>query len=269
MSEEIKSAFEAAADHFGANSLSFWDYIGRRTIDLAQLSRGGNVLDVGCGSGASALPAAEIVGPSGHVVAIDFSTGLISLGQEKAIARGLRNIDFLCQDMTALDYPENSFDAVVSALSIFFVDDMEMQIRKFWSVLKPEGVLAVTCWGPDVLEPAMSAWSEIVRDVRPDLLSEPSPGDRISNRDELAALFRDGGAGDPVVVEEPGFHDIAHPADWWEIVMGTGLRGVMEELSEDEINDVKSRTLAWATHSKLSKVELNVLYGRSKKSLER
>ncbi|MDV7144734.1 hypothetical protein R3X27_18795 [Tropicimonas sp. TH_r6] len=113
----------------------------------------------------------------------------------------------------------------------------------------------------------MSAWSGIVLDVRPDLLSEPSPGDRISSADELAALLRNGEGGAPTVVEETGIHPLARPSDRWEIVMGTGLRGVMEEMSESEFNDVKARTLDWATRVSLSKVELNVLYGRSTKPL--
>jgi ubiquinone/menaquinone biosynthesis C-methylase UbiE len=265
MSDEIRSAFDTAADHFDAGPLSFWDHIGRRTISLAQIGHSGTVLDVGCGSGASAFPAAKALGATGRVVAIDLSEQLLALGREKAARNGIQNLEFLCRDMTALDYPQQSFDAVVSSLSIFFVEDMEAQIRKLWSLLKPGGTLAVTCWGPDVLEPAMSAWSAIVTDERSDLLSEPSSGDRISSPDELKALFRDGGADNPIVVEEPGSHSIAGPTDWWDIVMGSGMRGVMEAMTTDEFERVKSRTLDWITRTDTASLELNVLYGRSTK----
>src|SRR5215470_19101357 len=60
--------YNAAADFFDASPLSFWDYFGRRTIELASLPNGSRVLDVCCGSGASALPAAEAVGPEGKVI---------------------------------------------------------------------------------------------------------------------------------------------------------------------------------------------------------
>src|SRR5215204_291168 len=64
-------AYNAAADFYDAPPLSFWDYFGRRTIELASLSIGSRVLDVCCGAGASALPAAELVGPKGKVIGVD------------------------------------------------------------------------------------------------------------------------------------------------------------------------------------------------------
>ncbi len=72
MSEEIRSAFDSAADFFDSGPLSFWDRIGKRSVSLAQIGRGGAVLDVGCGSGASVFPAAEAVGTDGRVVGVDW-----------------------------------------------------------------------------------------------------------------------------------------------------------------------------------------------------
>ena len=43
----------------------FWDLIGKRTIGNLKLQAGAKVLDVGCGTGASALPAAQTVGKTG------------------------------------------------------------------------------------------------------------------------------------------------------------------------------------------------------------
>src|SRR5215469_5748225 len=68
--------YNAASDFYDASPLSFWDYFGRRTIELASLSNGSRVLDVCCGSGASALPAAEAVGPKGNVIGVDLAKQL-------------------------------------------------------------------------------------------------------------------------------------------------------------------------------------------------
>src|SRR6476660_6556936 len=54
--------YNAAADHFDDGPLAFWDRYGRRTVERLSLSPGSLVLDVGCGSGASAIPAAIKVG---------------------------------------------------------------------------------------------------------------------------------------------------------------------------------------------------------------
>jgi len=52
-------AYNAASDHFDDPALSFWDRYGLATIERLNLAVGASVLDVGCGSGASALPAAH------------------------------------------------------------------------------------------------------------------------------------------------------------------------------------------------------------------
>ena len=84
--------YNAAADFYDASPLGFWDYFGRRTIELASLPIGSQVLDVCCGAGASALPAAERVGSSGKVIGVDLATQLFESARAKAIQRRLGNI---------------------------------------------------------------------------------------------------------------------------------------------------------------------------------
>jgi len=64
-----EETYNAAANYFDAKPLAFWDRYGRRTVERMALRRGASVLDVCCGAGASALPAAEAVGSGGRVIA--------------------------------------------------------------------------------------------------------------------------------------------------------------------------------------------------------
>jgi ubiquinone/menaquinone biosynthesis C-methylase UbiE len=66
---KLKAAttYNAAADHFDDQPLEFWARIGLRTVERLRLPLGCSVLDVGCGTGASALPAAGKVEPKGRV----------------------------------------------------------------------------------------------------------------------------------------------------------------------------------------------------------
>src|ERR671924_306288 len=86
--------YNAAADFYDASPLSFWDYFGRRTIELVSLPIGSRVLDVCCGTGASALSAAEAVGPTGNVIGIDLAKQLLELARAKAIQQRLGNVEF-------------------------------------------------------------------------------------------------------------------------------------------------------------------------------
>lgn len=57
--QKSTTTFNSAADYFDAPALSFWNRFGQNTIDRIQLQPGAEVLDICCGSGASAIPAAE------------------------------------------------------------------------------------------------------------------------------------------------------------------------------------------------------------------
>jgi ubiquinone/menaquinone biosynthesis C-methylase UbiE len=52
------AVFNSAADHFDHPVLDFWDRFGQHTIDRLDLEAGDRVLDVCCGTGALAIPAA-------------------------------------------------------------------------------------------------------------------------------------------------------------------------------------------------------------------
>src|SRR4029450_12772909 len=96
--EDAKSkaakTYNAAADRYDDPANSFWERFGRRTVERLRPEAGSRGLAVCCGSGASALPAAEIVGPRGSVLGIDLSANLLELARKKAAARGLHNTEF-------------------------------------------------------------------------------------------------------------------------------------------------------------------------------
>ena len=252
--------YNAAADFFDASPLSFWDYFGRRTIDLASLPSGSRVLDVCCGTGASALPAAEAVGPTGNVMGVDLATGLLELAREKAAQRRLGNIEFEIGDMLSMRFPAASFDAVVCVFGIFFVPDMGKGVSELWNRVRPGGKLAVTTWGPNFFEPGSAAFWRSIKDVRPDLYKGFNPWDRIDNPLSLKKIFDKGGAASPKIVAENRLHPIHSPDDWWAIVLGSGYRGTVEQLNLAERQKIKETTLAFVNDEKISAIETNVLY---------
>src|SRR5215472_16617555 len=122
---KAEATYNSAADHFEDPPLHFWDVAGRRTVERLRLPAGAAVLDVCCGTGASAIPAAEAVGPKGSVLAIDLAGRLLEVGRAKAAQRKLEKVDFRVGDMTKLELGDRTFDAVVIVFGIFFVPDME------------------------------------------------------------------------------------------------------------------------------------------------
>ena len=111
--------YNAAADFFDASPLGFWNYFGHKTVERLSLEPGSRVLDVCCGAGASALPAAELVGPKGKVTGIDLSECLLELARAKARQRGLSNTEFELGDLLSLRFADESFDVAVCVFSEF------------------------------------------------------------------------------------------------------------------------------------------------------
>jgi ubiquinone/menaquinone biosynthesis C-methylase UbiE len=265
---KLKAAatYNAAADHFDDEPLGFWARIGWRTIERLDLPLGATVLDVGCGTGASALPAAEKIGPRGRVIGVDLAENLLAIARQKAASRGLANLQFKTGDMGRLGYPDGHFDAVVSVFSIFFVPDMAAQARELWRMVRPGGTLAITTWGPRVLEPGTTAWWSAVEEVRPDLVNTVSPWDRITEPAALRALLRDAGIAGVEIVTEEGYQTLRSPEDWWAIVLGTGFRWTVEQMGREAAEQVRSATLAQLRRGAVDAVETNALFATARKS---
>jgi ubiquinone/menaquinone biosynthesis C-methylase UbiE len=259
--DKAAATYDAAADHFDDEPLSFWDRIGKRTIARLGLSAGAHVLDVGCGTGASALPAAQDVGPDGFVLGVDLSARLLDRARTKATRCGLTNVEFRLADMTALGYPDARFDAVVSVFSIFFVPDMEGLVRELWRMVRPGGKLAVTTWGPRIFEPAYSRWLAAIRQERPDLHSAFNPWDRITDVESVRRLLRDGGVADAEVAAEDGFQPLRSADDWWIIALGSGLRWTINQMGPQAAARVKADNVGWLKENKIGRVETNTIYG--------
>ncbi len=263
--EQARVTYNAASDAFDAEPLSFWDRFGRRTIERLDLAAGDQVLDVCSGSGASAIPAAERVGPSGRVVAVDLAERLLELARAKCRAKGLAQVEFRVDDMQRLGYPDQRFDAVVCVFGIFFVPDMARAVRELWRMVRPGGQLAITTWGPELFEPASSIFWEAVRGEDPALYKGFHPWDRINTEEALSQLMSSAGVANAVTRAEEGWHELGSPEDWWQIVLGTGYRGTLEALSREARERMRRTTIARVSSRAIKAICAGVVYGLARK----
>jgi ubiquinone/menaquinone biosynthesis C-methylase UbiE len=254
------TTYDAAADHFDDEPLGFWKRIGERTVARLALPAGANVLDVGCGTGASALPAAQAVGPNGFVVGVDLSARLLDRARTTTAMYRLTNVEFRLADMTALGFPDGRFDAVVSVFSIFFVPDMEGLVRELWRMVRPGGKLAVTTWGPRIFEPAYSRWLAAIKRERPDLHSAFNPWDRITDVEAVRRLLRDSGITEADIIAEDGLQHLRSAEDWWIIALGSGLRWTIEQMGPEAAARVKADNIQWLRENEISGIETNAIY---------
>jgi len=253
------AAYNAAADFYD-DPRNGWDRFGRRTIERLRLPAGARVLDVCCGSGASTIPAAETVGPRGFVLGIDLAESLLALARAKVCERGMQHVELRLGDMRGMDVPSAHFDAVVCVFGIFFVPDMAAAVRELWRAVRLGGRLALTTWGPNVFEPAATAFWDAVRAVRPDLDKGFNPWDRLADPASVRELLRAGGIDHADVVAEAGTHPIPTPEAWWSAVLGSGYRGTIEQLDATDRERVRAANFDYVRRSGIASMETNVIY---------
>ena len=255
---KAEATYNAAAEHF--DDLGYWDVAGRHTVERLNLKPGSTVLDVGCGTGASALPAAEVVGETGKVIGVDLAENQIKRAQIKATQRQLQNVEFRVGDMTNLGFPDGHFDAVVSVFSVFFVPDMEGLVRELWRMVKPGGKLAITTWGERYFAPVYAIWREAIQAERPDLYTAFNPWDRISLPKQVSQLLSASGVPNAEIVPESGRQDLRTPEDWWTIVLGQGMRGTVDAMDAATAARIHDRTVGWTRDNNIKAVETNFIF---------
>jgi ubiquinone/menaquinone biosynthesis C-methylase UbiE len=263
---KAKTTYNAAAEFFDDRALGFWERFGQATVDRLTLAPGGRVLDVCAGAGASAIPAAVQVGPTGRVVAVDLAENLLALAQDKGRHLGLCNLEIRLGDLEALDYRPESFDAVVIVFGIFFLPDMTASVSGLWRLVKPGGQLAVTTWGPRLFEPANSLFWDAVAAVRPDLARAYNPWDGLTDPGAVRSLLLDAGATGVDVEPVSGTHPLRSSEDFWTIVLGSGFRATYDAMSTEEQHAVHTRTINGLGQQAVTDIETNVIYATASKA---
>lgn len=257
---KAEATYNAAADHFDDEPLGFWNRHELRAAELAALRPADFVLDVGCGTGSSALPAAKLVGPKGRVLGIDLAANMLERAREKVAADRLDNVEFRRADMMAIGEPDGQFDAVICVFSIFFVPDMERQITELWRMLRPGGRLVVTVWTETAFTPAMPIFREEFRRIRPDIPQPTRPWERLTFPASLSRMLTDGGATEPEIHHVPDHQALRDPSDWWTIALGSGFRWEIEQLGSYDQFRVRDRTLSRLADRGITEIEISALH---------
>ncbi len=146
-------------------------------IALAAVQPGERVLDIGCGSGATSIALAGLVGPTGHVTGLDVSRPLIELARKRS--PGMVNLDWLLADAAAHDLPPGSANLLFSRFGVMFFGDPVAAFANLRRALRPGGRLVFACWRPLNENPWMLLPLQVVQKLVPPLpqrgRDEPGP----------------------------------------------------------------------------------------------
>lgn len=113
-------------------------------VEHLKLKPGMRVLDVACGTGNTAVPAAQ---KGAKVTGVDIASNLLAQARERARQAGV-DAEFREGDAEQLDFPEASFDVIVSVFGAMFAPRPERVAAEFLRVCRPGGTIAMGNWTP-------------------------------------------------------------------------------------------------------------------------
>lgn len=163
-------------------------------LRAADFRPGDRVLDVACGTGVIARLAAERVGATGAVTAIDVAPDMVEVAR-RSPAPAQPSIDWHVGDATSLPFPDGAFDVVTCQMGLMFIDDRAGAVAEMRRVLAPGGRLVVNT--PGAIQPPFAALEKaIVEHINPDLGGFVRAVFSMHDPDALAALLVDAGLRD-------------------------------------------------------------------------
>jgi SAM-dependent methyltransferase len=119
---------------------------GAELVDSFGIQQGMDVLDLGCGDGTTALPAAE---RGADVLGVDIASNLVAAGNERAEKAGLHNVRFQEGDASNLEgIPDANFDLIVSIFGAMFAPRPFDVAREMVRVARPGCRIVMGNWIP-------------------------------------------------------------------------------------------------------------------------
>lgn len=119
--------------------------LGSVLVEACGVQRGDTVLDVACGSGNAAIPAALL---GAHVTACDLTPGLLESGRRLAAARGAE-ISWREGDAESLPFADGTFDVVMSCVGVMFAPHHQKSADELLRVCRPGGTIGLASWTPE------------------------------------------------------------------------------------------------------------------------
>lgn len=223
----IAGVFDRAAATYDQVGVDFFGVIGQQLVTVAEPQSGERVLDLGSGRGASALPAARAVGPTGAVHATDLAPGMVAALRD--LAADLPVLTAEVRD--AEDPPEGPWDLVLGSLVLFFLPSLDDAVRRYRSQLADGGRLAFSWLGD-----ADESWDEIHDALAADIPDEQRPlrgtprQGPFSGIDAMASFLTETGFGDHRTETHRITVELTEADPYWKWMWSQGMRYLLEQL---------------------------------------
>jgi ubiquinone/menaquinone biosynthesis C-methylase UbiE len=178
-------------------------------------------LDVATGSGLAAFMAAEVVGPGGRVIGVDLSEAMVTLARKRAAKEGVNNVEFIHMDAEELEFPSDSFDAVLCALGLMLFPQPKTGLSEMRRVLRTGETAALSVFGRG----SRVALRALIEPFIPHMPRPPQRGPSIfgfGRTEVLEEAARAAGFSDVTTHQEAHILAFDHEEGVWEMLLSLG-----------------------------------------------
>lgn len=241
LKEYFRITFNAVADGYDGTPTRFFPQCAAKAVSLLNLKGDEQILDVATGTGWVALEAAKQL-TKGHVTGIDLSDAMLAQAQRKQTGANAHNITLMEMDMQQLDFPAEHFDAAVSAFSLFFVEDMVAQLKHIASKVQSDGQLICTTFYDDAFSPLVTLFLNRLASYGIEIPS--LAWKRVATIEQCTQVFIEAGLQNVSCQRiEHGYY-FKDATDWWYMIWNAGFRGLVSQLSNEDLIKFKQEHLA-------------------------
>lgn len=235
--DRITRFYDDLAPRFGEGA-PYFSRAGQRLVEHACLRPGEHVLDIGCGRGASLIPASRAVGAEGSVRGIDLSPEMVSQTRSALASLRMSNTTVEVMDASDLFVPDASFDVILGGFSLFFLNDVPQFLNTAKACLRPGGRM----WFANTRtpDPAWEWWNELigrypaVRGLAP---INGTPG--IREAGVLTGMLAKAGMTAVAEYTEIETWHFPSPDAWWNSLWNYSTRRSLDALTRDEHRTIR------------------------------
>ncbi len=200
----IRESFNRAASSYDELAL-LQQEVGQRLLERLELIKlePKRIIDIGAGTGQLSQELSQRYKKC-EVIAYDIAPEMLKKARQRQniTARWFGKQRFLCGDAEHLPLADNSVDMIFSNFAIQWCSDLDQAFREFQRVLKPEGLLLFTTFGPDTLKELRQAWKAVDNDVHVnsfidmhdigDALIRAKVSDPVMDTEKLTLTYKEG-----------------------------------------------------------------------------
>ncbi len=149
---KIRNTFNSSSSSYNDNAFLQNEIAGRLAEKLKVISiKPKTIIDLGSGTGLLSEKTAKIF-PNSNLICVDFA--------QQSLLTNSQNLK-VCADAYNLPFSSNSIDFIVSNLMMQWCPDLKTLLNECFRVLKPQGLILFTTFGPDTLKELKRSWSVV------------------------------------------------------------------------------------------------------------